>query len=363
MKIRLLLLLVGFITISGFAFRKLKWTEEELKAQKVEIGRQLFFDKALSNPDGQSCTVCHAPKTSFSDPNHVAVSEGMLDGFFVNRNSQTLTYTSYTPPLAYDAERGTWYGGFFWDGRSSSLQHQLSGPFFNIAEMNNSDTTMLVSELKNAPYYKLYKSIYGKVKDETIAYNNIIESIALFEGSEYLNEFSSKYDYWLQGKAIFNQQEEKGRILFDARCASCHSSAPQPTSGKMLFTDYGYHNLGLPRNEDNPFYTTDSVVNPLGKNAIDLGLGAVVKDEKQNGKFRTPSLRNVEYTSPYFHNGYFSSLKEAVHFINTRNDGHYALPEVKENIETGRIGTLHLSEADEQAIVAFLLTLSDGYEL
>ncbi len=354
---------IAFILICSFSVRKKKWTPEQLIEQKVEIGRQLFFDKALSNPDGQSCTVCHAPKTSFSDPDHAVVSEGILDGFFVNRNSQTLAYSSFAPPLKYDEKAGVWRGGFFWDGRSNTLEHQLSGPFFNVAEMNNQDTAMLVNELKEAPYYEKYKSVYGKVKDKTEAYNNMIEAIALFEGSSFLNEFSSKYDYFLLGKATFTEEEERGRKLFVARCATCHNMTPQTVSGAVLFTDYGYHNLGVPRNEDNPFYTTDSSVNPLGSSATDFGLGAVVHDEAQNGKFRTPSLRNVEYTAPYFHNGYFETLQATVHFINTRNDGHYATPELSATIEAGRTGSLNLSEEEENAILAFLKTLSDGWEI
>jgi cytochrome c peroxidase len=362
MRKALVLSLIILLSCTAMVTRKKK-DPNALKAEKIEFGRQLFFDKALSNPDGQSCTVCHAPKTSFSDPNHAVVSEGMVDGTFVNRNSQSLAYVSYVPARHWSEKDNLWKGGLFWDGRSNSLEHQLSGPFFNPAEMNNVDTNALVVELKKAPYYNMYKSIYGKAKKETVAFQNMCEAIALFERSELFNEFSSKFDLMQQGKVTFTEQEQQGYDLFKGKagCIKCHSM--EPIDGKILFTDYAYHNIGVPRNEENPFYTTDVKINPKGKSAVDLGLGAVLNDASQNGKFRVPTLRNVQYTGPYFHNGYFKTLKEVVHFMNTSNNGEYPKAEVPENVSRQLIGSLHLNEDEEYSIVAFLLTLTDGFEV
>ncbi len=353
--------LLCFLLAASFVVVKRKQSPEDIQLQKKELGRQLFFDKNLSNPNGQSCTVCHAPKTAFSDPNHAIVSEGMVNGFFVNRNSQSLGYSSYSPALHYDEKDKVWRGGLFWDGRSNTLQHQLSGPFFNPAEMNNADTAMLVAEIKNATYYKLYKSIYGRPRSDVEVYNNITEAIAALESSDFINEFSSKYDDFLVGKATLTLQEESGRLLFEKHCSSCHSTAPQEGSSKVLFTDFSYHNIGVPRNEENPFYSTNESVNPLGKNAIDFGLGAVVKNESENGKFRTPTLRNVEFTAPYFHNGYAATLKEAIHFINTRQHGNYTPPEIAGTVENKLTGNMGLTEQDEEDIIAFLSSLTDAY--
>lgn len=353
------LLFAGFVIC---AFR-IKPSRKKEDALKVELGRQLFFDKALSNPNGQSCTVCHAPKTAFSDPNHAIVSEGMVDGAFVNRNSPSLTYVKYVPPLGRDST-GQFRGGLFWDGRSNTLEHQLGGPFFNKAEMNNSDTIELVEEVLNAPYYKLYKKVFGKMRDATEGYQNICDALAAFERSELLQEFSSKYDFYIAGKSALSEQEQQGLEIFQGkgRCSSCHSMQPHEDE-RILFTNYGYYNLGVPRNEDNPFYTTASHINPAGQTAIDYGLGAILNDANENGKFRVPTLRNVQYTSPYFHNGYFKTLKEVVHFINTRDvHGEYA-PEVSQNIAYQITGSLHLSEGEEDALVAFLLCLTDGYTM
>jgi len=339
-----------------------KKTPEEMHALKTELGRQLFFDKALSNPNGQSCTVCHAPKTAFADPNHALVSEGMVDGAFVNRNAQSLAYVSYIPALERDAS-GEYHGGLFWDGRSSSLTHQLSGPFFNPAEMNNPDTAALVAEVKAAPYYPLYKKVYGRITADELAYQNMCEAIAAFESGPMFNEFSSKYDAYLEGTAALSEKEMLGLQLFEGkgRCSHCHTTTPDVVHGKVLFSNYGYYNLGIPRNAENPFYSTFKTINPKGNAAVDLGLGSVVHDALQHGKFRVPSLRNVQYTGPYFHNGYFATLKEAVHFIANRDTEVFEAPEVSENIAYQITGSAHLTSDEEDAIVSFLLCLSDGY--
>jgi cytochrome c peroxidase len=351
------------VVLTNLAFQR-KPRAEKQQGLKIELGRQLFFDKALSHPNGQSCTVCHAPKTAFSDPNHATVSEGMVDGAFVNRNAQSLAYVGFIPPLERDSQ-GQYHGGLFWDGRSNSLEHQLSGPFFNPAEMNNTDTLMLVNEVLNAPYYSLYKKVYGKMRYVSEAYTNVCDAIAAFERSNLFREFTSKYDYYREGKVQLTQQEQLGLELFEgkARCNHCHSTAQTADSDKALFTNFGYYNLGIPRNEENPFYSTHSSINPEGKAALDLGLGSVVNDPNENGKFRVPSLRNVQYTGPYFHNGYFKTLKEVIHFINTRDSENLNIPEVWENIAHQITGSLYLSDEEENALVAFLLCLSDGYAI
>ena len=135
-----------------------------------------------------------------------------------------------------------------------------------------------------------------------------------------------------------------------------------PTAdGKILFTDYSYHNLGIPKNDFNPFYKTFPHLNPSGVDYIDNGLGTTTHNSNHNGKFRVPTLRNVQFTGPYFHNGYFKTLHEVVHFLNTRDHGHYPAPEVSTQVAHQFTGSLHLTDDEEDAIVAFLLTLSDGF--
>lgn len=334
--------------------------DEKQTALKIEIGRSLYFDKTLSEPDGQACSVCHAPKTSFSDPDHAIVSEGMIDGAFVARNGQSLAYAKYVPPLTVD-EQGNYHGGLFWDGRANTLEEQLAGPLFNAAEMNNPDTAAVAHAIRHAEYFKDFRKVYGKGDDNEI-YQAACDAIAAFERSDYLNEFSSKFDFYAAGKIELHEHEKQGLELFQGKagCVKCHSMHPT-ADGKILFTDYSYHNLGIPKNDFNPFYKTFPHLNPSGVDYTDNGLGTTTHNSNHNGKFRVPTLRNVQFTGPYFHNGYFKTLHEVVHFLNTRDHGHYPAPEVSTQVAHQYTGSLHLTDDEEDAIVAFLLTLSDGF--
>lgn len=332
------------------------------QADKVELGRELFFDKMLSEPDGQACSVCHSPRAAFADPFNAPISEGMIDGAFVNRNGQSLMYVSFIPPLSKNAETGEYRGGLFWDGRSNDLRHQLSGPLFNPAEMNNSDTSALVYEIKFAEWRKAFNRCYNKPKTELAQYNAMVDALAHFEESELFRPFTSAYDAFLKGDYRMTPEERIGYDLFrgQANCAKCHSMDPIDADGHVLFSNYSYHNVGLPRFEDNPFYTTLPTINPNGRSAIDLGLGAVINDPQQNGKFRTPSLRNAAVTGPYFHHGGVATLEEAVHFMVAR-DAMGLQPEFNENIEHKWIGGMQLTAPQEKALVAFLQLLTDGF--
>lgn len=346
--------------LTAFAWKK----KPSIEDQKIEIGRQMFFDKTFSEPNGEACSVCHSPRTRFADPFGAVVSEGIIDNFFVIRNSPSLAYGKFIPPLAKNAADGEWYGGLFWDGRSNSLEHQLSGPFFNRAEMHNPDTLTLANEVLKAPYYKLYKQVYGKSKDPKVIYNNLVDALAHFERSDYLHWFDSKYDFVQRGEATYTDEELAGYALFvgKANCNKCHTMSSD-ASVPSLFTNFSYHNLGVPRNESNPYYTTDVSINPLGKNAVDEGLGAVVNDEKQRGKFRTPTLRNVELTAPYFHNGVAATLEEAVDHVLEHHYRSEVVPEIGQNVEDKYTGRIQLSTTEKRQLIAFLKTLSDGYEV
>ena len=136
----------------------------------------------------------------------------------------------------------------------------------------------------------------------------------------------------------------------------------------ILFSDYRYANLGIPANPENPYYALPRRLNPEGGMWVDHGLAAVMPggiaaNPELDGLFKTPSLRNVALTAPYGHNGYFKTLKEIVHYYNTRDvpGAGWPLPEVVANLDVTDMGNLGLTEAEENAIVAFLGTLSDGW--
>jgi cytochrome c peroxidase len=234
-----------------------------------------------------------------------------------------------------------------------------------------------------------------------LTYNQIALSIAAYEDSVEVNPFSSKYDAYLADKAELTEQEALGLELFEgkAMCSACHISQPGENGTPPLFTDYTFDNLGVPKNPENPFYDMDeeflddgSPINPEGRDWVDPGLGGFLLTrpewadmaEENLGKMKVPTLRNVGkgfgkgFPKAYAHNGYFKSLKSITHFYNTRDVkatcpdpftlekdalrmGCWPAPEVAQNVNTDELGNLGLTPEEEDAIVAFMMTLSDGY--
>jgi cytochrome c peroxidase len=340
--------------------------ETSAKLSKQDVGKLIFFDQNLSNPAGQSCGTCHAGGFAFTDPLHSIVSPGIVDGLFGDRNAPSVSYAQFSPLFHYDNNEGLYIGGQFWDGRAATLEEQATKPFFNPLEMNNTDVDMLATKIRTAAYYNDFVNIYGNISDNNELLNKIADAIATFERSDEVSPFTSKFDYYKKGEAILTPMEEKGMALFmdtlKGKCALCHLIEPDPISGKILFTDFTYDNIGIPKNKFNPFYKIPSKHNPAGAGYIDLGLGKTTKSSDNDGQFKVPTLRNIAVTAPYFHNGAFASLEEAVHFYNARDVEPFPAPEIKETVNKDELGDLKLTEDEEQAIVAFLKTLTDGYK-
>lgn len=232
------------------------------------------------------------------------------------------------------------------------------------------------------------------------AYDNIALSIASYEASSDVNAFSSKYDAYLAGSVKLSPEEDQGLRLFNGKgkCSHCHTSKSKKGE-PPLFTDFTFDNLGVPRNPENPWYTQP--FNPDGLAWVDEGLGGFLATRpdyvnwamETRGAQKVPTLRNVDlrpdpsFVKAYTHNGYFKTLKQVVNFYNTRDvkpvcidelltevdeslftpvedamaQGCWPEPEVAVNVNTIELGNLHLTDAEENAIVAFLKTLSDGY--
>ncbi len=360
--------IVLFIAINAALLSSCSKSVETITVEYVEkarLGKLLFFDTTLSNPVGQSCASCHNPATGFSDGGHQMVSQGAVKGLFGNRNAPSIGYNVLAPSLFYDADGGSYVGGFFLDGRANTLAMQAKQPFLNPLEMNNHNAAAVVAKVKQAPYYSLFTQVYGSVTDVNTFFENIADALSAYELTPDLNRFTSKFDYVLKKQASFTAQELQGWKLFNdtakAKCAKCHISEADDATGKVLFTDFTYDNIGVPANTANPFYTLPSVYNPLGKNAIDKGLGGFLKDSTQDGKFKVPSLRNVAVSAPYFHNGVFNTLEEVVHFYNKRDVEKLGMPEITRNVNKNELGNLGLTDQEEKAVVAFLKTLTDGY--
>jgi len=363
--------------------------------EKQELGKAIFFDKDLSLNGNQACAACHAPEAGWTGPDefinaHGAVYEGSIPGAFGDRKPPSSAYATFSPILHMD-KKGQFVGGNFWDGRAtgeilgSPAAEQAKGPFLNRKEQALPDAAALVTKVCASAYGNLFRQVWGaemcNLANVAAAYDAIGYSVAAYEGSPEVNAFTSKYDYSLVNQAKLTKQERLGFALFQgkANCKACHVSS----GAKPLFTDFTYDNLGLPSNPENPAY----VANP---NFADPGLGGFLAHRadyaayaaENMGKLKVPTLRNVnlgsdEFVKAYGHNGYFKSLYGIVHFYNTRDllptcPGAYTeeqalaancwpKPEVAQNMNKTELGNIGLTRAEEEAIVAFLKTLDDGY--
>jgi cytochrome c peroxidase len=223
------------------------------------------------------------------------------------------------------------------------------------------------------------------------AYSNIALALTAYEASQAMSPFNSKYDRYLQQKAVLSSSEKRGLDLFNgkAKCAGCHVSTPNAKGIKPLFTDFTYDNLGIPRNPANPIYAS-AWINQKGRDWVDLGLGGFLKTQDkyreeaigQMGKFKVPTVRNVarkptgQFVRSYMHNGYFKSLDQVVDFYNSRDSkpqcanpltpvqaaieqGCWPAPEFPETVNRRELGNLQLSEQERKDLVSFLETLSD----
>jgi cytochrome c peroxidase len=376
---------------SGSESARLKPSKFNLTPMQ-ELGRNLFFDK-IASPDNMSCADCHAPEVGFTGPiaginAHGAVYRGAVAKRLGNRKPPTYAHATLSPIFYYDTDEELFIGGNFWDGRATGERlgdpaaDQALGPFLNPVEQNNPSKKAVLEQIAQSKYAELWEQVWGEpVSVETQEdiednYDRVGLSIADFEDSEEVNQFSSKFDMVEKGMAEFTEKEAWGMELFNGKafCSECH---PAPN-----FTDFTYDNLGVPKNPENPFYDMDNVylddgspINPLGADWIDPGLGGFLETRPEwaslaaenYGKHKVPTLRNVGkarsevFPKAYMHNGVFKSLKEVVHFYNTRDVEDWPPPEVGVNINTDELGNLGLTETEENAIVAFMMTLSDGY--
>ncbi|KUP92490.1 cytochrome-c peroxidase [Tritonibacter horizontis] len=347
-------------------------------ATAVALGEALFFETALSANGTQSCASCHDPNAGFVDPRREA------DGAFSRGDDGVSLGTRHAPSAAYAAlspafhrnDEGDWVGGQFWDGRAADLAAQAGGPILNPIELGLTSEAEAVARLaENADYVAAFDAIYGVdiPQDAAGGFAALTAALATFEQSAEFQPFDSKYDRFLRGEIDLSPEEELGRLLFFSEqftnCNQCHQLQRSAIDPAEPFTDFRYHNIGVPAN------LVARRENGVDANWVDNGLldNPLVDDPGARGAFKTPTLRNVAVTAPYMHNGVFQDLRTVVAFynkynsnapsaqINPETNAPWGAPPVPETIATEEL--THGPALDARridALVAFLRTLTDA---
>ena len=243
-------------------------------------------------------------------------------------------YAQLSPEFGLD-ETGVYAGGLFYDGRAKDLAGQAGQPFTNPLEMNLPDNAAVVERVRENPaHVAALKAHFGEsiFEDTESAFAAITESIAAFERTDQFAPFDSKYDRFLRGEYELTAQEELGRKLFFSQvfnCHSCHVVDMRENTAYEPFTNFRYHNIGVPVN------ALVREANGLGVAHRDLGLleNPDIDDPAQAGKLKVPTLRNIAVTGPYMHNGAFKELESVILFY---NKFILSNPESQMNPETGR---------------------------
>ncbi|BDI33310.1 cytochrome-c peroxidase [Capsulimonas corticalis] len=288
-----------------------------------------------------------------------------MAGRFGKRQTPSIKYLVYSPKFHFDNDEQDYIGGQFWDGRAVDLKDQVHFPMLNAAEMNNATKADIVARVSNGPSAVRIRAIYGDnvFSNPDQAFDAIADAIATYESSSEVSPFTSKYDYYLKGRATLTASELRGLSLFKGKavCNNCHLADPSADGTPPMFTDFTYDNIGLPRNPNNRFYSMPPALNPDGAAFADIGLEQTTHRTDDAGRFKVPTLRNIAVTGPYFHNGDMTSLTQAVQFYNKRDLGSFGAPEFPATMNREELGNLHLTDDEVADIVSFLNTLTDGY--
>ncbi|MEO5558149.1 MAG: cytochrome c peroxidase [Dokdonella sp.] len=354
----------------------------------ASLGRKIFLDPSLSASGQMACATCHSPAHAHSQVNAEPVQFGgaNLDvpGF---RSVPSLRYMARSA-FFFDKE-GTPSAGFNRDGRASSLLEQAARPFLAAHEMANADAATVAAKLGTATYADDFRKLFGAdvFDDAEGVFLRARFAIAAFEKSApELHPFDSKYDYFLRGNVRLSTPELRGLALFNrpdkGNCAGCHPSNRGSDGSLPLFTDFTYDNLGLPRNahiaaNEDPTYFDLGLCGPERSDLVDR--------TDLCGAFKVPTLRNVATRPVFFHNGLFTTMRDAVRFYmrrDTNPDEFYPPdangvvqkfndlpPATHRNVNTQEVPydrrpgeAPRLNDAEIDDVIAFIGTLTDGYD-
>ncbi|WP_259461443.1 cytochrome-c peroxidase, partial [Paraburkholderia fungorum] len=365
------------------------------------LGKLMFFDASLSASGKMSCASCHSPSHAYGPPNGLAAQFGGPDMHRQGtRAVPSLRYVLNRTPMWSHAQAASLserlsetdnapVGGFGWDGRFNRLHDQASFPLFNPDEMANKDPAAVLAKLEQAPYAARFREVFGQniFADRTKAFAQAMYAIERFELEDpSFHPYTSKFDYYLDGKVQLTAQELRGKKLFDdpagGNCASCHIDQVGVDGSHPLFTDFNFQALGVPRNPElranaDPKYFDMGLCGPLRTDQS--------SDTSNCGLFKSVSLRNTATRQVFFHNGRFHTLKDALRFYVQRDtnpakwypkDAHGRVDKFNDlpvalrvNVDTTDEPLTHKagersvwSERDIDDVAAFLATLNDGYK-
>jgi len=326
MKKIAILLIFGFLTFGIVSFSKSYFTpiyldipkgfpepvydfkNNPLSEEGFQLGRNLFYDPILSRDNTISCASCHLQQTGFTHVDH-DLSHG-IEGKIGTRNSMTLMNLA-------------WSKTFMWDGGVNHLDVQYLHPITSEVEMDET-LSNVVKKLQESPKYpSLFKEAFGTDK--------ITGQLTLKALSQFvvlLTTSNSKYDKVLRLEEHFSEMEQKGYAVFKQNCASCHQ--------EPLFTNDSFENNGL---------ALDTTLNDIGRMRI-------TQNESDRQKFKVPTLRNVQFTFPYMHDGRFETLTEVIKHYNS---GIVQSPTLSKKLQQ----PMQLSDHERTELVAFLKTLTD----
>lgn len=293
---------------SGWPKPVYDFSKNPLSPQTIKLGRDLFYDPLLSADSTISCASCHSPYNAFTHADH-ALSHGIKDRIGT-RNSPALMNLA-------------WQSNFMWDGAVNHLDVQALAPITHPDEMGES-LANVIKKLQRSAYYK--KEFYKAYKDTAITGEYTLKALSQFMLT--LVSSNSKYDSVMRGQTRYNEKEAKGYMLFKANCASCHT--------EPLFTNGQFENNGL---------RPDSILKDKGRMRI-------TQSAADSLKFKVPTLRNIEFTYPYMHDGRFKKLSEVLkHYT----QGIHQSPTLSAQL----VKPIVLSPTERVELTAFLLTLTD----
>jgi cytochrome c peroxidase len=305
-------------------------TEDETDSLVANLGKQLFFETALSGNSSRSCNSCHSPESFFTDK--LARNKTMDGTADLPRNTPGLFYAGYQYAQ-------------FWDGRVKTLEDQINTVLKSKTEMNSSTDTIIKRLNHNPVYLTAFKKIWSKSPE--VNFQHAAGALAAYIRT--LSPFKSPFDHYMQGdKSALSVAQQRGFNLFmgKAKCGTCHFA---PLFNGLLPPNYNtteYEVLGTPTDDNLEHAHSDT----------DLGRYTFKSLSLFKGAFKTPTVRNAAMTAPYMHNGKFSSLEKVIDFYDKGGGIGLGLKVPEQTLSSS---PLHLSEQEKKDIIAFIESLTD----